>query len=73
MKEMFRKTSLYLFCALCVLMLSAFAAAAQDESGETDMDVLKEVELIGVSDGKSVKLGEIAPGKPLFLVFSTPT
>ena len=74
-KKVRRHTLLFVLVALffaAVFLLppisyrSAWAADAAIES-------LKDVELTGVSDGKTVKVGELAKGTPFFLVFSTAT
>lgn len=68
-----RRTLLFPMLALVFGLLLLPISAGFAGEAESDMDALKDIELTGISDGKTIKLGALAAGRPLFLVFSTPT
>ena len=56
-----------------VFLLSPISYRSAWAADESAIEILKDVELKGVADGETVKLGELAKGTPFFLVFSTAT
>ena len=55
----------------CLFLLALSLSANADE--RSAVEILSKVELTGIANGKTVKLGEIVDGRPLFLIFSTAT
>ena len=74
MRHILKNKVNFLIALVACLLVSAIAPAAlRAGAQESDVDMLKEVSLTGIADGKTAKLGDLAKGLPFFLVFSTPT
>lgn len=75
-KTVFRRALLLALPVLVfavVFLLSRISHRAAWAADESAIEILKDVELVGVADGKRVSVGELAKGRPFFLVFSTAT
>ena len=67
-----RKNILY-FTILSALALAMSFASLRNASLAADIDDVREILLTRISDGKSEDLRSIAAGRPLQVVFATPT